>query len=297
MSPLEWHSPGLTCDTDQYSRPDPDSIAAHRAEILKLMMEKEHYTQKYLAEKAKYDELLAEVNSTSTLGSIASASQDGEAGPSLQAPPNLASTGALGKTNNADVTVPQQNIASLGQVVLPATSTVLIPPTPISQPDAPEDAGNIARQTKEPVCPTVQPIKPVENVSAPTGGTFQRDGRSEERAIISLHANNGSGTTILLLLLDPTDRAKLRSAASSVPAVAVRPNVHQDQTERGNGWPEGSGVPGNRWAGRSGGGLSGPGSRLILVALSCLAECLILWQQRVWRTSELFRPTSFPRFQ
>ena len=34
------------------------------------MLEKEHYTQKYLEEKRKYDELLAKVNSTSTLGSI-----------------------------------------------------------------------------------------------------------------------------------------------------------------------------------------------------------------------------------
>jgi len=34
------------------------------------MLEKEAYTQKYLAEKQKYDTLLAKVNSTSTLGSI-----------------------------------------------------------------------------------------------------------------------------------------------------------------------------------------------------------------------------------
>lgn len=34
------------------------------------MIEKEHYTQIYLEEGRKYDELLEKVNSTSTLGSF-----------------------------------------------------------------------------------------------------------------------------------------------------------------------------------------------------------------------------------
>src|SRR6266536_1195024 len=45
-------------------------MAAHRIKIRELMIEKEVYTQKYLEEKRKYDNLLAKVNSTSTLGSI-----------------------------------------------------------------------------------------------------------------------------------------------------------------------------------------------------------------------------------
>ncbi|KAL2134932.1 hypothetical protein VTI74DRAFT_10339 [Chaetomium olivicolor] len=50
--------------------PDQASITAHRAKIRELMIEKEQYTQKYLEEKRKYDQLLEKINSTSTLGSI-----------------------------------------------------------------------------------------------------------------------------------------------------------------------------------------------------------------------------------
>jgi hypothetical protein len=45
-------------------------MAAHRIKIRELMIEKEVYTQKYLEEKRKYDDLLSKVNSTSTVGSI-----------------------------------------------------------------------------------------------------------------------------------------------------------------------------------------------------------------------------------
>ncbi|KAK4148485.1 hypothetical protein C8A00DRAFT_38942, partial [Chaetomidium leptoderma] len=51
-------------------RPDEASISAHRARIRQLMVEKEQYTQKYLEEKRKYDDLLEKINSTSTLGSV-----------------------------------------------------------------------------------------------------------------------------------------------------------------------------------------------------------------------------------
>jgi hypothetical protein len=40
------------------------------------MIEKEAYTQRYLAEKHKYDTLLAQINSTSTLGSISTTLND-----------------------------------------------------------------------------------------------------------------------------------------------------------------------------------------------------------------------------
>ncbi|KAI9766484.1 MAG: hypothetical protein M1839_004888 [Geoglossum umbratile] len=64
-------------------RPDETTMAAHRMNIRKLMIEKEVYTQKYLEEKRKYDDLLAQVNSTSTLGSISAAlAEDLETGPS-----------------------------------------------------------------------------------------------------------------------------------------------------------------------------------------------------------------------
>ncbi|KAH7407328.1 heterokaryon incompatibility protein-domain-containing protein [Cadophora sp. MPI-SDFR-AT-0126] len=51
-------------------RPNETTLAVHRQKIRDLMIEKEAYTQRYLAEKHKYDALLAKVNSTSTLGSI-----------------------------------------------------------------------------------------------------------------------------------------------------------------------------------------------------------------------------------
>ncbi|KAK5657510.1 hypothetical protein OQA88_3082 [Cercophora sp. LCS_1] len=51
-------------------QPDDALVAAHRAKIRELMLEKEQYTQRYLEEKKKYDDLLAKVNSTSTLNSI-----------------------------------------------------------------------------------------------------------------------------------------------------------------------------------------------------------------------------------
>jgi hypothetical protein len=53
-----------------YRRPTETTLAVHRQKIRELMIEKEAYTQRYLAEKHKYDALLAQVNSTSTLGSI-----------------------------------------------------------------------------------------------------------------------------------------------------------------------------------------------------------------------------------
>lgn len=45
-------------------------MAAHRAKIRELMFEKELYTQKYLQEKCRYDELLTRINSTSTFASV-----------------------------------------------------------------------------------------------------------------------------------------------------------------------------------------------------------------------------------
>jgi hypothetical protein len=54
----------------RYRRPNETTLAVHRQKIRELMIEKEAYTQRYLAEKHKYDALLAKVNSTSTLGSI-----------------------------------------------------------------------------------------------------------------------------------------------------------------------------------------------------------------------------------
>ena len=72
MLPLDWH------ETNGPRHPDARAMAAHRAKIRELMIEKENYTQRYLEEKQKYDELLARVNSTSTLGSIIFISQAGE---------------------------------------------------------------------------------------------------------------------------------------------------------------------------------------------------------------------------
>ncbi len=56
--------------TDKSRQPEGNSVSRHREKIRRLMLEKEHYTQKYLAEKRKYDMLLEKINSTSTLGSV-----------------------------------------------------------------------------------------------------------------------------------------------------------------------------------------------------------------------------------
>lgn len=58
------------CQTNNFRRRDEASIAPHLARIQELMIEKEHYTQRYLEQKRKYDDLLEKVNSTSTLGSF-----------------------------------------------------------------------------------------------------------------------------------------------------------------------------------------------------------------------------------
>jgi hypothetical protein len=66
-----------------YRRPNEETVLAHRSKIRELMVEKEVYTQKYLEEKRKYDNLLAKVNSNSTLASTSSfLSSHIEAGPS-----------------------------------------------------------------------------------------------------------------------------------------------------------------------------------------------------------------------
>jgi hypothetical protein len=54
---------------DALRRLDEAMISAQLRRIEELRVEKEHYTQKYLEEKRKYDELLEKINSTSTLGS------------------------------------------------------------------------------------------------------------------------------------------------------------------------------------------------------------------------------------
>jgi hypothetical protein len=59
-----------------YRRPNETTLAIHRQKIRELMIEKEAYTQRYLAEKHKYDTLLAQINSTSTLGSISTTLSD-----------------------------------------------------------------------------------------------------------------------------------------------------------------------------------------------------------------------------
>ncbi|KAM7205110.1 hypothetical protein V8F20_003247 [Naviculisporaceae sp. PSN 640] len=58
-----------TCQITAES-PDEATMVAHRIKILELMVEKEEYTQRYLEEKRKYDNLMVQVNSTSTLGSV-----------------------------------------------------------------------------------------------------------------------------------------------------------------------------------------------------------------------------------
>jgi hypothetical protein len=72
MVTAEW----VTCSALQMSqthtlnsrRRDEASIAPHLATIKDLMIEKEHYAQRYLAEKRKYHDLVERVNSTSTWG-------------------------------------------------------------------------------------------------------------------------------------------------------------------------------------------------------------------------------------
>jgi len=63
---------GVITHASQISTEPPNdaTMIAHRIKILELMLEKEEYTQKYLDEKRKYEDLMAQVNSTSTLGSV-----------------------------------------------------------------------------------------------------------------------------------------------------------------------------------------------------------------------------------
>lgn len=79
-------------------------MAAHRSRIRELMIEKEMYTQKYLGEKRKYDELLIRVNSTSTLESMSSDLSDfAETKTSLSSPVELelveGSSSGIGQSN------------------------------------------------------------------------------------------------------------------------------------------------------------------------------------------------------
>jgi hypothetical protein len=69
--------------TDGFRRPDEATISAQLRRIEELRIEKEQYTQKYLEEKRKYDQLLEKINSTSTLGSYIHMST---AGPSRAIP-------------------------------------------------------------------------------------------------------------------------------------------------------------------------------------------------------------------
>jgi hypothetical protein len=83
-------------------------MAVHRAKIRELMVEKENYTQRYLEEKQKYDELLAKVSSTSTLGSIILINQAGESSSGGNGTHRLMSVGAEARKDPLPDKTPQE---------------------------------------------------------------------------------------------------------------------------------------------------------------------------------------------
>jgi hypothetical protein len=130
--------------------PNHAAISAHRARIRELMIEKEHYTQRYLEEKRKYDELLDKVNSTSTLGSfilMTAASTSRE-----MAEPGQSGQAACRPLESAAITTAVRGSSALGQPHVASTEA-----TAETQPASQVISTSLGTSPHTPTAPSTPP--------------------------------------------------------------------------------------------------------------------------------------------